>query len=220
MMCSSYRIAFTMSIALCVLVLAAGCSQAGSSVKQIPSPEISPTVPAPATLLLTAADIPAGYTLTESRVKTPADVGEMAKSLGWESGYIVRFTGPAGQSLLGPTEITQTITRYQSRDIGQIAALIEKNDKTDSELTFTTLPSPGIGTASSAFTGKAIGQIVVRTDPGNPMGAPQGTGSFKQDMAEIIFAQGTAVEVLRMTGPDANITVLEDLARKAYGKLQ
>jgi hypothetical protein len=197
------------------LLLGAGCTQAGTGATPPSSPAAAPDL---STCALTAADAPPNFTVTESRAKTPGEVGNLAQSLGWSGGYVVKFTGPQ-DSPMGATEITQTITTYPAARMSEIAALVETNDRADNELTFTTLPSPGLGDSSSAFSGKAIGQIVVRPDTGNPLITTSAKGSFKQDMAEIIFAKGSTLEVFRMTGPDASITTLQGLAEKAYARI-
>ena len=38
-------------------------------------------------------------------------------------------------------------------------------------------------------------------------------------VAEIIFYRGKVFEVLKMTGPETNVTLLRDLAQKASAKI-
>jgi len=194
------------------LLLGAGCTQQGAGTA---TPAAAPSLSAYA---LTAADAPANFTLTESRAKTPEEVGNLAKSLGWNGGYMVTFTGPK-DSPTGATSITQTITTYPAAKMSDIAALIETNDRGDNELTFTDLQSPGLGENSRAFSGRAIGQIVMRENNDNPLVQGSMKGTFKQNMVEIIFAKGSTLEVLRMTGADADPATLMKLAQKAYAKI-
>jgi hypothetical protein len=49
-------------------------------------------------------------------------------------------------------------------------------------------------------------------------GAETKTGNGRT-VAEIIFSRGTIFEVLKMTGPGTNVTLLRELAQKASAKI-
>lgn len=195
------------------LSLGAGCTQSAH-------PEDIPAAPAPllADLALTAADAPDNYTLVESRAKTADEVGSLAQDLGWQGGYVVTYSGMPDHPM-GPTEISQTITTYPAANILDLVAFVNTNDRADPELIITPLPPPGLGEQSHAFSGKAGSQIVVRENKGDPLMTGSLKGSLKQDVVEIIFAKGTTLVVLRMTGPYADYALLRELAEKAYAKL-
>jgi len=193
---------------------------AGSGCTQAPPPEAEPdTLTSPISdLALTSGDTPANFTLVDSRPKTADEVGSLAKDLGWQKGYVVTYTGMPDHRM-GPTEITQTIAIYPEERIPEIVAFADTNDRADPELIITVLPPPLPGENSHAFSGKAGSQIVLRPDSGAPLDSGSLKGSFKQDMVEIIFARGSTLEVLRMTGPYADYATLSVLAQKAYAKL-
>jgi hypothetical protein len=206
----------------CILI---GAMIFGSGCTKADSPAAIPATPAqPATVLslssyaLSVADAPVNYTLTESRTKTSDEVGSIAKSLGWAGGYVVKYSGMPDDKM-GPTTITQTITTYPAANMPEILALMDKNDRADKELTITALPSPDLGKDSRAFSGKAISQIVMKEKTGDPLNTGTLQGSFKQDIVEIIFAKGSTIEVLRMSGPHADYAMLKSLAEKAYAKI-
>jgi hypothetical protein len=208
-----WLLAFLSCILVSGLLMGAGCTQPVSNTGPT-SPAGIPASPLGA-LALTAADAPANYTLVESRAKTIDEVGPMARDLGWEGGYLVKYSG-LPDNRMGPTEITQTITTYPAAGMHDMVALVEANDKSDNELIITALPSPGLGNSSLAFSGKAISQIVMREKTDNPLDSGSLKGSLKQDIVEIIIARDSTLEVLRMTGPGADYATLETLAKKAY----
>jgi hypothetical protein len=209
---------FLSCILIGAMIFGSGCTKAESPA------EIRAThsQPAPVSLLssyaLTAADAPVNYTLTESRAKTSDEVGSLAKTLGWAGGYVVNYSG-IPDNRMGPTTITQTITSYPAAHMPEILELTDKNDRSDKELIITALPSPGLGQDSRAFSGKAISQIVMREKTDDPLDSGTLQGSFKQDIVEIIFAKGSTIEVLRMSGPHADFAILTSLAEKAWAKL-
>ena len=72
---------------------------------------------------------------------------------------------------------------------------------------------------SHAFRGKAISQIVFSENKGDPLGSGTLKGSLKHGQVEIIFAKGSTLEVLKMTGPYADYATLKALSEIAYAKL-
>ena len=197
------------------MAVLAGCTQQGS----VPAPATPPALSASIhSLALTAADAPVNYTLVSSREKTATEVGSLARNLGWESGYVVTYSGYPDNKM-GETLITQTITTYPADRMNEIRTLIETNDKADNELVITDLPSPGLGENSFAFSGKATSQIVLRPKTDDPLSHGSMEGSLKQDITEIGFVKGSTLEVLKMTGPNTNYPELHAMAEKAYAKM-
>jgi hypothetical protein len=76
---------------------------------------------------------------------------------------------------------------------------------------------------SRGFLGKSSAEIQVKpatTDSALYEPADAGvTAEFKSDVVEIIMYRGTVFEVMRMSGPGANTTLLHELARKVYSQI-
>jgi hypothetical protein len=200
-------------LSMLVIIMIAGCMQAAPPA-EAPGEPISSL----SDFALLASDAPANYTLVESRVKTVDEMGDLAKSLGWQGGFVVRFAGMTDNPS-GATEIIQTITIYPEKRMPEIVTLVDTNDRADPELVITTLPSPDLGENSHAFIGRAGSQIVMRGNSDNPLAPASRQGQVRQDRVEIIFARGPTLEVIKMTGPDADYATLSALAEKAYAKL-
>ena len=197
------------------LILAAGCT--GPAVTAVPA------VPTPAgitleSLILTPSEVPQNFTLHENRAKNSTDVGKLARDLGWKQGYVVRFTSPP-EGVPGQTEILQTVTLYPAKNIPTIAALAEKQERSDKNMQFSNLSSPPLGSYSRAFSGTANPLVTPEPDNVNPLGSGSVEGTVQQDFVEIIFSKGDLLEVLRMTGPGADYSTLASLAQKAYNKI-
>jgi hypothetical protein len=208
---------YLFSILLIGLFLGAGCTQPGS----IPSPGPVPASPAQqlplSAIALTTADAPAGYTLVESRVKTPGEVGKLAKDLGWQDGYIVKFSGIPGTGK-NPTEITVNLVTYPAETAPRIVLMSQSIEMADNRQVVSRVPSPGLGNSSVGFTGKISGNAGGWQNT-NPLIQETGSVPATRDMAEIIFSKGTTMEVLRMTGPGANYSVIKGLAETAYARV-
>ncbi len=203
------------AIFVCFLILTAGCT--GRTGTAVPAT----TEPAPArleSLGLALSEIPENFTLSESRMKNISEVGKVARDLGWQQGYVVRFTCPLNEEC-GSNEILQTITRYPEKNSPGIAELIEQQERSDSTMIFSNLSSPQLGSYSRAFSGTVNTLIVPESGDLNPLGSGSAGGTARQDFAEIIFSKGEILEVIRMTGPEADYTTLVSLAQKAYSKL-
>ena len=197
------------------LAFAAGCTQgSGTSVPATPAPPPTPLE----SLVLSQSEVPQNFTLVESRAKNSTDVGQLAMALGWQDGFVVRFTRPADGEH-GPVVILQTITRYPPKNIPGIAELIEKQERADSNMTFSNLSSPALGSYSQAFSGTAITRIIQQPDPVNPQENVLVLGTIQQDFIEIIFSKGDILEILRLTGPEPDLSTLTSLAQKAYNKI-
>ena len=204
----------------CILLAFAGCTQAPG--------RANATTPEPAVLFnlsslgLATGDLPAGYTLVGGREKTLSDVGQMAKDLGWQGGYELRFADSAVDDVNG-TGIVQSIAIYPEKNIPGIIAMVNSQDRSDDTLRYTNLSLPGIGDAAAGFYGKAPAQIVVKPTNQNPLATGNGSHDvevvYPRDIAEVIFAKGQVFEVIRITGPGADPSLAGSLAGTAYGKI-
>ncbi|HUH78596.1 MAG TPA: hypothetical protein VLY83_01735 [Methanoregula sp.] len=209
------------SFSLCIAVAFAGCTQA-----PVPG-NTSPASPGTATISLTSlvlapTDLPPGYALIESRAKNSGDVGQMAKDLGWQGGYVAMFANSATSDPNG-TGITQSLAVYPEKSIPDITAMVNTQDRSDDILNYTNLSVTGTGTGGSGFYGKAPAGIVVKPTNQNPLSTGNGSHDvevvYPRDIVEVIFAKGTVFEVIRITGPGADPALAESLARTAYGKI-
>ena len=206
---------FIIAILVCSLILAPGCTgRAGTAVPAAPTPAAVNLE----SLTLTPSEVPQNFTQRESRVKNFTEVSKLARDLGWQQGYVVRFTrSPEG--VPDQTEILQTVTLYPAKNIPTIAALAEKQERSDKNMLFSNLSSPPLGSYSRAFSGTANPLVTPKPDNVNPLGSGSVEGTVQQDFVEIIFSKGDLLEVLRMTGPGADYPTLVSLAQKAYIKI-
>jgi hypothetical protein len=212
MSCSPYLI---VAILVCSLILTAGCTgRAGTAVPAAPTPARITLE----SLVLTPSEVPQNFTLRESRAKNVTDVSKLAQDLGWQQGYVVRFTRPS-EGISGQTEILQTVTLYPAKNIPAITALAEKQERSDKNMLFSNLSSPALGSYSRAFSGTVNTLMIPEPDNGNPLGSGSVGATVQQDFVEIIFSKGDILEVLRMTGPDSDYSTLASLAQKAYNKI-
>ena len=209
------------SLLICAAIFSAGCTQSASQVTVAPVIG-SATVIDPAQLALTQSDVPQEFTMGESRAKTPADVSNLAQELGWQDGYVVRFSSPAADGKQ-ESEIIQTIATYTERTIPDVITLAEQQDRSDRDLTYTDLTVQGLGNNARAFTGKAGAQILIKPVDTNPVfgsvNKNEAQAVFKNEVAEIIFSKGDTFEVIRMTGPSTDTALLVNLAQTAYAKI-
>jgi hypothetical protein len=212
----------TLSLAIFVVLLAAGCTGTGT-----PAGSAATATPAASTtdlskLALTPADVPVNFTLASQSAKNPAEVSILARDLGWQAGYSVRYTGPAGANRV-PGEITQSIAVYSESSIPDIIAMSDKQDRSDTDLTYTNISMGTANFTAQGFIGKAPAGLYIKPTNANPLV----TGSehhdvsaeLKTDVAEIIFSKGNIFEVIRVTGPSADMETVTSLAEKAYAKI-
>ena len=177
-----------------------------------------------ASLALNPADVPAGYVLTESRAKNRSEVGSLAGSLGWGEGYVVQYTNSSG-GLANTTTILQTITTYPAKNIPSIIGIISKEEQSFNDMSFTAIPSQGIGDTSGGYVGRADASPSAGSDTANNPATgsviPEGSGqtSVKPDVAEVYFSRGGTLEVIRVTGPGADAATVTGLARNAAARI-
>lgn len=210
------------SLICCAALICAGCTQSPAS--PVPVSLATGTVPGgdPAQLALTRSDLPQGFTLVESRAKTSADLSKIALELGWQGGYVARFTSPAAGGM-GGSEIVQSIAIYPERIMPDVITLAEQQGRSDSSLAYFDLPVRGLGGNARAFSGKAGRQVIIKPTPENPvvagMKAGEGQAVSTNDVAMIIFSKGNTFEAFRMAGPSPDTALLLELAQKAYAKI-
>jgi hypothetical protein len=210
------------SLVCCMALICAGCIQSPASPVSVTSATGPVPVGDPEQLALTQSDMPLGFTLVESRAKTSADLSKIAMELGWQGGYVARFTGPAAGGM-GGSEIVQSIAIYPEKTIPDVITLAEQQGRSDSSLVYSDLTVRGLGENARAFSGKAGMQVTIKPTPANPVVAGMKSGEVQavstNDVAMIIFSKGNTFEAFRMTGPSADTALLLELALKAYAKI-
>jgi hypothetical protein len=201
------------------VVFAAGCTQKTSPALPVtPVPETTPNL---SDLAIMSSDIPACFVLTEKQVKSSADVGELAKDLGWQEGYGVSYTCPAKGT--EPTVILHSLATYPAANMPGIATMVDEQDRSAGYL-YEDLSFPDQGITMRGFYRKAgsvqVSGILTDANLLNGRNESAETDAVaKSSVAEIIFYRGTTFEVLRMTGPGTNATLLKELALKSAAKI-
>ena len=203
------------TILVCFLILAAGCTVRDPTSGN--SPLKTARLPLES-LVLTPSDVPPNFTLVESRAKNDTEVGNLALSLGWQQGYVVGYArSPEGGS--GSAEILHTIVMYPEKNIPTIAELIERQERSDSNMTFSNFSLPSLGNYSHAFSGKENLRIINNSDNVFLLEYDSTRETIQQDFIEIIFSKGDILEIIRLTGPGSDFSTLSSLAQKAYSKI-
>lgn len=200
---------------VCILILAAGCTVRDTTTGN----SASKTARIPLeSLVLAPSEIPPNFTLVEIRAKNATEVGDLALSLGWQQGYFVRYArSPEGVS--GSAEILHTIVLYPEKNIPAIAELIERQERSDSNMTFSNLSSLSPGNYSHAFSGKENLWIINKSDTVFLFEYDSTKETIQRDFIEIIFSKGDILEIIRWTGPGSDISTLSQMAQKAYSKI-
>ena len=203
------------TILVCFLILAAGCT--ARDIKRVNTESTLPSLPLES-MVLTLSDVPQNFTLVESRAKNSTDVGNLALSLGWQQGYVVRYIRSM-ESGSGSAEILHTIALYPEKNIPAVAELIERQERSDKNMTFSNLSSPSLGNYSHAFSGMKTLQILSTSDNVFLLEYDSTEETIQQDFIEIIFSKGDILEIIRLTGPESDFSTLSQLAQKAYNKI-
>jgi hypothetical protein len=126
---------------------------------------------------------------------------------------------------MNTTTILQTITTYPAKNIPSIIGIISKEEQDFSDMSFTTIPSPGIGDTSGGYVGRAhAGPSAGEDGTGSPVSSTaisggSGQTSVKPDVAEVYFSRGGTLEVIRVTGPGADAATVTGLARNAAARI-
>ena len=175
-------------------------------------------------LALSPADLPPHYTLAASRPKNESEMSKLALGLGWQGGYFVEYTNDSATPQ-GQTVIDQTVAVYPVQNIPDIAAMISGQERSDTAVSYADIPSPGIGNASGGYVATPPAQLVVVTQASSVIGsnplapAAPAKAVFKEEIAELWFAKGGILEIIRMTGPGADAATVTSLARAAYARI-
>jgi hypothetical protein len=198
------------SFLICAAAAGTGCvSGTGQSLPVTPAvPSVTGNL---SQLALAPADLPAGFILTESRERKQDEVGGLAREIGWDGGYVTRYTRPTEGSG-NSTEILQSIAVYPEQNLPAITARVEEQDRAGFNQTGTSFTLQNLGPLSRGFSAHMLPAVSV---PGN---ATDRTGA-DTDVVEIIFSRGRIFEVVRMSGPGTNVTTLRSLADTAYRKI-
>lgn len=210
---------FILLILIGTTVFITGCTQA-------PGP-VSVVTPAPVTgsplqdLAISTADLPACFSLAEQNVKSYADVGQLAKDLGWQAGYAATYTCPTEGH--DQTIIVHSLAVYPENTMSGIALMVDEQDRTTG-LLYENLSFPDQGTPMRGFYGTygAMQDSGISPKDNFVNSGREGTGMHTDAgsmVTEIIFYRGKVFEVLKMTGPGTNVTLLRDLAQKASAKI-
>ncbi len=211
------RVIFLSLVATTVFI--AGCTQGPGPVPVvIPAPVMDSPLQ---DLAISSADLPACFSLADQSVKSYADVGQLAKDLGWQAGYVATYTCPAEGP--DPTIIVHSLAVYPAHIMPGIASMVDEQDRTTGFL-YENLSFPVPGASMRGFYGKSGGIQGSGIAPGTYFvnGGHEGTEIYTGTggrVAEIIFYRGNVFEVLKMTGPDTNVTLLRDLAQKASAQI-
>ncbi|RPI38593.1 MAG: hypothetical protein EHM53_08675, partial [Methanoregulaceae archaeon] len=210
---------FIILILIATTVFIAGCTQGPGPVPVVtPAPVMASPLQ---DLAISTTDLPACFSLAEENVKSYADVGQLAKDLGWQAGYVATYACPAEGP--DPTIIVHSLAVYPENTMSGIASMVDQQDRT-SGLLYENLSFPDQGTPMRGFYGNSRGIQDSGISPGTYLvnggreGAEMNT-SAGSNVTEIIFYRGNIFEVLTMTGPKTNVTLLRDLAQKASAKI-
>jgi len=206
-------------ILIVAVTFAAGCTQKTSP--SLPVTSAPATTPHLSDLAITSSDTPACFTLTEQLVKSSADVGELAKDLGWQEGYGVTYSCPAKGT--EPTVISHSLATYPAANMAGIASMVDEQDRPAGYL-YEDLSFPDQSIPMRGFYRKAdsLQTSGISTDVNLLTGRSDSAETdavADSSVAEIIFYRGTTFEVLRMTGPGTNVILLKDLALKSAAKI-
>ena len=203
------------TILVCLLILAAGCTV--RDIKRV-NTESTPAPLPLESMVLTPSDVPQNFTLVESRAKNATDVGNLALSLGWQQGYVVRYAS-SSEGRSGSAEILHTIALYPEKNIPAVAEGIERQERSDNNMTFSDLSSPSLGNYNHAFSGKETVRIINKSDNVFLLEYDSAKETIQRDFIEIIFSKGDILEIIRLTGPGSDFSTLSRLAQKAYSKI-
>jgi hypothetical protein len=198
------------SVMVCAAAVGTGCvSGTGQSVPATPS---VPSATGNLSLLaLAPADVPAGFILAESREKKQDEVGGLAREIGWDGGYVIRYTRQQKEPG-NLTVILQSIAVYPEENLPAIIAGVDNQDRAVFNQTITSLTLQNLGPDSRGFSTHMLPAVSV---PGNATGMSE----TDTDVVEIIFSRGTVFEVIRMSGPGTDVAILNSLAETAYRKI-
>jgi hypothetical protein len=201
------------------VVLAAGCTQGtGPAPVVTPAPSGTPDLH---DLALSPAEVPACFSLTGQHEKKPGEVGQLAKDLGWLAGYEVTYSCP--EEGRNATVILHSLAVYPAVNMPGLVSLVDRGDRREG-FAYENLSFVEQGTAMQGFYGKPPGLQASGASPGSSAVGSGRTVSETDtlsgsDEAELVFSRGTVFEVLKMTGPGTNTTLLRDMAGRVSAKI-
>jgi hypothetical protein len=198
------------SFLVCAAAVGTGCIS-GTGQPSPATPAVPPAAGNLSLLALTPADLPAGFVLAESREKKQGDVGGLAREIGWDGGYAIRYTRPAGDSG-NATVVLQSIAVYPEQNLPAIIVQVDGQDRAVFNETGTGLVLQNLGPGCRGFSTHMLPVVSV---PGNTTGMTDAD----TDVTEIIFSRGTILEVIRMSGPGTDAATVTSLAETAYRKI-
>jgi hypothetical protein len=213
-------IVLILAVLLCGALGVAGCTSGTTH----PPPVTATAISLPS-IALDRTDLPDGYILTMSKIKTDKDVSPLARSLGWQSGYVAEYTKSAAPG----TVILHSLAGYKESSMPDVIAYVNKADRSCSDLEYFDIGVTGIGDNSRAFIGYLPdnGKVAIPTNapaagPLSDIAVSTGetnTMTCGQGYLEIIFAKGNVLEVIRFTGPVTDDKEAIAIAQKAYQKI-
>lgn len=215
---------FVLALVVCSMLAVAGCTtNAAPAAPATHTPSVSL-----APLAIDRTDLPDGYVLTMSRAKTEAEMSSLAKSLGWQAGYVAEYTQSGGENPTGCV-VLHTLATYPESSMPDIINYVNKTEHSYSNVIYTDFPVTGLGTGSKAFIGgvQNNGMPVAETTTGSSslpvaaetIGEKTRENTYDQNFVEVVFSKGTTFEVIRMscTAIDAEQAIA--IAQKAYKKI-
>jgi len=205
---------------LCSVLAAAGCTSSTAN----PPPVTATAISLPS-IALDRTDLPEGYVLTMSNVKTDADVSPLAQSLGWQAGYVAEYTKSAAPG----TVILHSLAGYKESSLPDVIAYINRADRSCSDLEYFDIAVTGLGENSRGFIGYMPDKEQVAIPASVPASGPltdiavsnekPSTRSCGQNYVEIVFTKGNILEVIRISGPTIDDKEAIAIAQKAYSKI-
>lgn len=207
-------------LVVCTALLAAGCTSPSANTGTIPAATVPSTYnTTPASLAFTPADLPAGSTPVLSQARAADEMSDQARDLGWRGGYVTVYTLPANDT--GTATVTQSLAVYAGKNISDIIAIVDANERQQTGFVFTDLPLPATGAGTRAFAATPVNATPAAISTGAVATPDQGPGSAADGYIEVIFGRGDILEVIRISGPGAaeQRGTLASLAEAAYAKL-
>lgn len=209
-----------LAILLCVALAVAGCT----SETKTPPAATATAISLPS-IALDRTDLPEGYVLTMSKLKTSSDISPLAQSLGWQAGYVVEYT----KSTAPGTVVLHSLAGYPAASMPNVLDYVNKADRSCSDLEYFDIGVTGIGDNSRAFIGyipnKDQVPIVTTVPAAGPLSdiavSTEGskTVTCGQGYLEIVFTKGNVLEVIRFSGPVIDDKEAIAIAQKAYSKI-
>ena len=122
---------FMLLVLATAAVITAGCTQGTTPPPSATPIPVTAAVSTPAglpALALGPADLPSCFLPTGQHTKTAAEVGSLAKDLGWQAGYEASFACPAAGGR-EPDVIVQSIAIYPPANLAAIAGMVYRQDR-------------------------------------------------------------------------------------------